>query len=530
VVIRVTVRSEANAVDARVTRAAFVTSLVTALSRVIGFGRVLVVTAILGTTYLGNTYLGANSLSNVAFELLAAGALSAVLVPTFVRMLARGEDDGLRRLVGGLATVVALGLGVVSVLAIVAAPRIGEALAAGAPDTATEDAQRELGTFLVRWFAPQVVLYGLGAIAAAVLHARRRFALVAAAPIASTVVMITALVGFRVAAGSSPALALDAADRWWLALAGTGGVIGFVGILVVGAARAGVGVMPRSIRRAEGLRELLGHSGWGVLLHSIAGGLLGVAILRGNAVEGGVVAYQAAFVFFLAPYAILAQPLQSAMLPELTEAVDRRRAALDLGWATRRTVVLTAPIAAVLTALAGPTMGVLTIGEIDRAGVTLIAGALAGLAVGLVPYCLFLLFARAHYAAGDSRTPAITAIVGLAVGATVMIIGTEASAGTAAIGWLGLGHSIGYLVAAALLAGTLARGGLLRRIDLQSCVPAATGAVAVGLGAWLATRAIAANTPVTAAGVAGVAGAIALGVYVATVGRSGRRGHDGEAG
>jgi putative peptidoglycan lipid II flippase len=424
--------------------------------------------------------------------------------------------------------VVTLGLGAVSVLAIVAAPRIGRALANGAPDASTATAQRELGTFLVRWFAPQVVFYGLGAIAAAVLHARRRFALVAAAPIASTIVMVIALVGFRFATGSRPALALDPADRWWLAAAGTGGVIGFVGILWLGAARAGVLVMPRSVRRAEGLRELLGHSGWGILLHSIAGGLLGVAILRGNTVEGGVVAYQAAFVFFLAPYAILAQPLQSAMLPELSEAVDARSAARDLGWATRRTVLLTAPVAALLIALAAPAMGVLAVGEIDRAGVNLIAGALAGLGGGLVPYCLFLLFARAHYAAGDSRTPAIAAFVGVLAGGAAMIVGTEASAGTAAIAWLGLGHSIGYLVAAGVLAVTLIGSGGLWAGDLRSCGASAIGALAVGLGAWLATRAVDATSPVAAASVACVAGAIALGVYVATVGRSGRPVDHGE--
>jgi len=46
-------------------------------SRVIGFARVLAIAAILGTTYLGNTFTSSNYVSNVLFELLAAGALSA---------------------------------------------------------------------------------------------------------------------------------------------------------------------------------------------------------------------------------------------------------------------------------------------------------------------------------------------------------------------------------------------------------------------------------------------------------------------
>ena len=64
--------------------------------------RVLVIAAVLGTTYLGNTFQAANSVSNVLFELLAAGALSAVLVPTFVTLIDAGNDAEADRLANGL--------------------------------------------------------------------------------------------------------------------------------------------------------------------------------------------------------------------------------------------------------------------------------------------------------------------------------------------------------------------------------------------------------------------------------------------
>ncbi|MEO7428320.1 MAG: lipid II flippase MurJ, partial [Acidimicrobiales bacterium] len=59
------------------------------VSRVTGFVRLLVVAAVLGTTFLGNTYQSANSIPNLVFELFAAGALQAVLVPTLVEALER---------------------------------------------------------------------------------------------------------------------------------------------------------------------------------------------------------------------------------------------------------------------------------------------------------------------------------------------------------------------------------------------------------------------------------------------------------
>ena len=65
---------------------------VTALSRFIGLGRTLVVSAVLGATYLGNTFQSTNAVSNVLFELLAAGGLSAVLVPELVRGAANGDE------------------------------------------------------------------------------------------------------------------------------------------------------------------------------------------------------------------------------------------------------------------------------------------------------------------------------------------------------------------------------------------------------------------------------------------------------
>ena len=63
---------------------------------------------------------------------------------------------------------------------------------------------------------------------------------------------------------------------------------------------------------------MLRLSGWAVFQHSMIGLLLLAAIVVGNTVEGGTLAYQVAWVFFLAPYAVLAQPIHTAILPDLT--------------------------------------------------------------------------------------------------------------------------------------------------------------------------------------------------------------------
>ena len=77
-------------------------TVLTGISRLTGFVRVVVVAAVLGTTFLGNTYQSANTVPNIVFELFAAGALQAVLVPALVARFDRGDDEGAERLAGSV--------------------------------------------------------------------------------------------------------------------------------------------------------------------------------------------------------------------------------------------------------------------------------------------------------------------------------------------------------------------------------------------------------------------------------------------
>jgi putative peptidoglycan lipid II flippase len=439
---------------------------IAAVSRLVGFVRVLVVAAVLGTTYLGNAFQSANSFSNVLFELLAAGALSAVLVPAFVERLDRGDRVDAERVAGGVLGAALLVLGGVALAGVVAAPWLARLLTLGVP-VEIVDEQRELITFLLRFFVPQVLLYGAGTVATAVLYAKRRFAITAAAPIGNTVVMVGFLLLFRSVAGPGPGLDLSSTERWLLVLAGSGGVAAYVGTLLVVLRSTGFRLRPHWPGGDPEVRIVLGHSGWGVVLHTGAGLLLGGAIVASSAVEGGVVAYQVAWVFFLAPYAILAQPIHTAILPEL--ALEARLPDLDrfrrsVRWSLERMALWVLPVSAGMIALALPAMRVVSFGAASGGrGPGLLAAALAALAVGLFPYGAFLLLARASYALGDSRTPGLVAVATAIGGVVAMGIGALATEGWARIAVLGAAHSGAYLVGALALLALLSRrvgGGL----------------------------------------------------------------------
>jgi putative peptidoglycan lipid II flippase len=473
-----------------VARAAAGMGVATAVSRAFGFVRVLVIAAVLGTTYLGNTYQASNSFANVLFELLAAGALSAVLVPTFVELIDAGNEPEAERLAGNVLGRALVWLGAVTVVCMVAAPWIARFLMSGA-DEGVRTRQEELSTFFLRFFVPQILLYALGTVSVAALYAKRRFAITALAPIGLTVVVVGALIAFRALTGPGDAgLELSLAEKLTLALGGTLGVAAFVGVPAVALRRSGFRLRPRFDRHDPAVGKLMRLSGWAVFQHSMIGILLVTAIVNGNRVSGGVIAYQVAWIFFLAPYAVLAQPIHTAALPELSAQEtqgDRGSFATSLRWALDSMAMLVVPVSIAMAALALPAMRLVVFGEAARGGVELLAAGVASLASGLFFYGAFLLLARAYYALGDSRTPALVALGSAIVGAAVMAVGSRAVDGTAVVAALGIGHSVAYLVGAIALA-----IGLSRRTG-RAVVPAALPravllAAPLGAAAWLVAR------------------------------------------
>lgn len=501
-----------------VTRAATRMGAATLLSRSVGFVRVWMIAAVLGTTYLGNTFQATTSVSNVLFELLAAGALSAVLVPTFVHHLEAGEQEETERLASGILGVALVGLGVVTVIALAAAPAIARLLTTGAPTPKIAAQQESLATFFLWFFIPQVMFYGWGTVSTALLYAKRSFALPAIAPIANTFVLVISLAIFWVLHGSNGNLELTLAEKLVLSLGATIGVLGFVGVPAVALHRSGFRLRPRLMARDERLRSLMRLSGWAVLQHMGIGILLGATLVLGNRIEGGVVAYQFAFVLFLAPYAIMAHPVQTAIQPELTldaERNDNRGFARGVRWAADSMALLVIPVSAAFVALAVPAMRAITV-DSQHHNVELLAAAIASLGIGLFPYSVFLLFARALYARGDSRTPAIVALVTACIGATFMTVASYTSHGSGRVLALGYGHSLAYLL------GALTLGFVLhRRVHaplFPKALPLALIVSAVlGTAAWGLFRALGATGRVETIALLAAVGVAGAAIYIGVV-------------
>jgi putative peptidoglycan lipid II flippase len=490
-------------------------SVATLTSRGIGFVRVWAIAAILGTTYLGNTYQSTTSVSNVLFELLAAGALSAVLVPTFVSLLDAGEDERAERLASGMIGIGLLAMGVVTVIGMVFAPQIARLLSTGASSPKIEQQQIELSTFFLYFFIPQVLFYVLGTVATGILYAKKRYVITAVAPIANTVFVVASLVLFWIVAGSQPGLQLSLDEKLILGIGGLLGVVGFVGVPVVGLVRGGFRFWPSLRARDPELRRMLSLSAWAVFQHGGVGLLLLASIVMGNQVAGGVVAYQFAFVAFLAPYAILAQPVQTTTLTEVSLDAAKR----DYGvfadrvrWALDSTATLVLPVTAVFVALAVPAMEVIHVGD-NR--VDLYSAAMWSLGVGLFFYCAFLLLARCSYALGDSRTPALTSFGCAIVGSAVMVVGgLTVSDGPAKVAVLGLGHSVAYLLGSSIM-WVVVRRRLGHPIFPHAIWRALVLSTLLGAGAWLVVKVLSPHGRIPTLATLTLIGLVGGGAYLA---------------
>lgn len=477
-------------------------------ARATGLLRVVAVGGALGTTFLGNTYQSANLVSNLLFELLAAGILSSVLVPPFVALLDDGKRHEAERLAGAVLGLALAVLGAVTLIGLVARPWIMRALTVAVADDAVRDAEVQLGGFLLWLFLPQVLFYAVSSVATAVLHGSRRFAAAAFAPVANNVVVIVTMGAFWALAGGDGGLDLPLSHRLVLAVGTTAGVVAMAAVPVVALRRAGVRLRPRWEPSHPALRSL-GRAGiWGAVYLMMSQLLIAVTLVLANRVEGGVVAYHIAFTTFLLPFAVLAHPVLTTVYPGLAADAHAGRwagFAEALGRGARTIAFLILPASALLVALAGPGLRLIELGELDDAGSRLVAGALAAYALGLAGYAGLQLLTRASYAAADTRTPALVNLGVAVAGSVLMVVLTAAAAGDRQMIAIGVAHSV------AMVGGVIALTVAVRRRVGEPWAIGATVArsLAGAVAAGLAARGVAAVVDV--GGRSGAALAVALG-------------------
>ncbi len=465
---------------------ALVITVVTIVSRLLGLLRWGVQASQVGSQGAAEAYAAANLIPNILFEVVAGGALAGAVIPVLAGAVARKNKWDVSRDTSALLTwtlvvlvPVALAVAAVAPQLVGVIPRVAE------PDLAPT------ATYLLRVFAVQIPLYGLGVVASGALQAHRRFFWPALAPaLSSVVVMGSYLIFGHLAAGSQTVPEdLGRAALAWLAWGSTAGVAALSLPLLIPLRRCGVRLRPTfSMTPGQaGRARRLAAAGLSALLAQQISVITILLVVNRVGDSGAFPVFQYAQAVSLLPYAVLAVPLATSTFPTLAtlsaEPYSERFSGLAAA-SLRGIMVVALAGAAAIAAAAGPVEALFGFTTGGAAGM---ATALEWLAPSLVGLAVIFHSSRMLYGASQPKAAAVGASVGwlLVAGLTVLIWVRSPAGGTeTALRGVGLASSIGLLAGAGCLVWSIRRllgGASVAGFGRVTGICGATAIVVVGL-------------------------------------------------
>ncbi len=472
----------------------------TSLSRLTGLLRVIALGYVLGQTALADAYSLANETPNIVYELLLGGVLSATLVPLFSTF----DEDGDEESTNVVLTVSVILMSALMVLAVVAAPLIFRVYSINVGDGVDPDLFRTVGTTLARIFLVQILFYGLVSLANAFLNSRRRFFAAAWSPILPNLIIVATLLSLPDAGSADWALEDVISDgrlRLTLGLGATAGIASMVLVLVPAMVRTGFRFRAIVDFRHPAVRRLLKLSAW--TLGFVAANQISLVVVRNLAGPGSgdASAYLAAFTFFVLPHGLLAVSIATTFQPEMSRAVARRERPAFVDQASlgvRMTALLTIPAGVGIFVLRRPIVGaLLERGQFDAIDAANTTRALAGFALGLGAFSIYMFTLRGFYAHKDTRTPFMINVVENVINIVLAIVLVDR------FGVLGLGlaFAIAYALSSVWALQVLSYkvpGFRLRTIGL-SVAPMILAAVLMGEVVWFIARQVGGDSGMDAA-------------------------------
>lgn len=422
----------------------------TALSRLLGFFRDVLMAWLLGAGPVADAFFVALRFPNLFRSLFAEGAFSAAFVPIFVDELATGgrakaivfAEQTLAVLTTALLVFVLLIEAVMPAAVAVLAPGF-----VGGPSF-------DLAVEFSRLTFPYLLFISLTSLQGGILNALGRFAAPAATPILLNLSLITALLGTgRLMPTIGHALA------WGVVAAG---ILQFLW-LMASCGKAGVWLRMPWPRLTAQVRRLLRRA----LPVAFGAGVYQVNVMAGTVLASLLPAGSVSYLFYAdrlsqLPYGIIGVAVSTALLPVLSRQVrmgEVQAALHSQNRALEFAIFLMLPAAAALVVLATPIIDVLfRRGAFGALQVQETAAALQAFALGLPALMLVKSLTPSFYAREDTATPvkiaACSAVLNVALAALTMP-------------WLrhigiALAASIANWANAVLLAVVLQRRGFLR--------------------------------------------------------------------
>ncbi len=387
-------------------KSTLVVSLMTMISRVLGFARDIVFANYFGATQATDAFFVAFKIPNFLRRLFAEGAFSQAFVPVLSEYRSQQDKDDVQQLINRVAGTLGLILTAITVIGVLAAPLLIWVFAPGFADDA---GKMELATVMLRFTFPYLLFISLTAFAGGILNSYGKFAVPSFTPVFLNIVMIAAAIWL------SPQM-----DEPVVALA--------VGVFVAGIVQLGfqlpalwrLGLIPRA-------RWGWAHKGVRKILRLMIPAIFGSSVAQINLLLDTLIAsflvsgsiswlyYSDRLMEF--PLGVFGVALSTVILPTLS----RRHAegnskdfSATLDWALRWVVVIAVPAMLGLALLAGPMLSTLfQHGQFDALAVQQSAKSLLAYSLGIPAFIMIKVLAPGYYARQDTRTPVRIGIIAL---------------------------------------------------------------------------------------------------------------------
>jgi putative peptidoglycan lipid II flippase len=383
----------------------------TALSRLLGFARDLLIAILLGAGPVADAFVIAFRLPNLVRRVFAEGALNGAYVPVSAEVGAREGLEGQRQFASQLLSLLGLGAALLCFVLVMAMPLALHALAPGFAG----DAERwDLAVTLTRITTPSLLFLVLLAVFAAVLNGQNRFTESALAPVVMNLLLIGVLIALLSSKGISASLA-----GYALAVGLTLATI--IQTLYVGRAVSRSPLPLTLVRPAlsQRVRTFLALLGPSLLVGALAQINALIATIIASSEPSAVSWLYYADRLYQLPLSIVGIAMSVVLMPALVSAVesgDETKTHETQDSALLGALALSLPAAIGLAVLARPIVAVLfEHGAFSTRDGDATALALAFFAFGLPPFALAKVFAPAFFARRQGRAPLILALISLGV-------------------------------------------------------------------------------------------------------------------
>lgn len=389
-------------------KSATIITLVTIVSRILGYVRDQRLTLLLGTSFAADSFVLAYRIPNLLRRLVGEGSMTASFIPVFTSYMAEKPRPEVWKFAENLFWTLAVVLAVLTVLGMVFSPEVVNLF------TLIDKGrtQWDHAAYLNRIIFPYAFFIGLAALSMAILNCFHVFGLPAATPILLNVSIIV----FSIAAVYNPILRIVPEPYR------TPAVPLAIGVLIGGALQFLVQV-PLLVRRGMRFHFGISFSDPGVraVARLMVPGFFGMGISQVNFVVGTIFAaaskmprgsitalYVADRVMelVLGGYAIAVATAILPLMSRQAAAHDYEAMKKTFGFSLRIVSFITVPAAVGLLVLREPIIRVLfEHGRFMAESTDLTARALLYFAIGLPAFAGIKLMVPAFYSAQDTRTP-----------------------------------------------------------------------------------------------------------------------------